>query len=144
MTYDLHIILRFEIEVKLLEGALKVADVPAVWNEEFERMFGIKVPNDAQGCLQDIHWSLGTIGYFPTYTLGNLNAAQLFHRACTDHPGLNAELREGRYGTLLSWLRTRIHQHGQRHRPLELMQLATGEPTRAAWHVENLRNKFAS
>lgn len=144
VTYDLHIILRFEIEVKLIEGTLRVADVPAVWNEEFRSMFGIRVPNHAQGCLQDIHWSLGTIGYFPTYTLGNLNAAQLFHRACTDHPQLQAELAKGRYTTLLDWLRAKVHCHGQRYRPLELVQVATGEPTRAAWHIGNLRKKFAS
>jgi carboxypeptidase Taq len=144
VTYDLHIILRFEIEVRMMHGELKVADVPTVWNEEFEKMFGLKVPNDAQGCLQDIHWSLGTIGYFPTYTLGNLNAAQLFRRATMDHPELAPELRRGQYATLLAWLRAQIHQQGQRFKPQDLMRAATGEPTQAGYHLEHLRTKFAS
>ena len=92
VTYDLHIILRFGLERRLLDGSLKVADVPAAWNEEFRDMFGLEVPDDAHGCLQDIHWSEGLIGYFPTYTLGNLNAAQLFRRALADLPSLPAEL----------------------------------------------------
>jgi carboxypeptidase Taq len=144
VTYDLHIILRFEIEVSLLEGDMKVADVPGAWNEAFEKTFGLKVPNDAQGCLQDVHWSIGILGYFPTYTLGNLNAAQLFRRACRDHPDLESELKRGQYATLLAWLREKIHQQGQRYRPQDLMQFATGEPTRAAWHLANLRRRFAA
>ncbi len=144
VTYDLHIILRFELEVKLLEGGLKVADVPAVWNEEFEKLFGLKVPNDTQGCLQDIHWSIAVLGYFPTYTLGNLNASQLFRRVGSDHPELETELRRGQYQPLLAWLRTNVHQHGQRYLPQDLMKAATGEPTRAVWHMAYLRRKFAA
>jgi carboxypeptidase Taq len=144
VTYDLHIILRFEIEVKLVEGTLKTAEVPAYWNEQFEKMFGLKVPNDAEGCLQDIHWSIAAIGYFATYTLGNLNAAQLMRRAAMDHPALPGELARGDYKPLLSWLREKIHRHGSRHKPLELIQLATGEPTGIRDHVEYLRAKFAA
>jgi carboxypeptidase Taq len=114
VTYDLHILLRFGIESKLIEGQLSVADVPAYWNEEFEKMFGLKVPRDAAGCLQDIHWSIGLIGYFPTYTLGNLNAAQLMRRAMQDHPPLESELARGEYGTLLQWLREKVHRAGSR------------------------------
>ena len=143
VTYDLHIILRFEIEVKLTEGQLEVPDVPRYWNEEFEKMFGLKVPNDAQGCLQDIHWSLGTQGYFPTYTLGNLNAAQLFQRARQDLPNLDGELAAGRYGALLGWLRDQVHRHGSRYQPQELIERATGQPTSTAPHVNYLRAKFA-
>jgi carboxypeptidase Taq len=143
VTYDLHIILRFEIELKLIEGDLKVADVPAVWNEEFEKIFSLKVPNDAQGCLQDIHWSLGSMGYFPTYTLGNLNASQLFRRATQEQPGLEAQIKQGEYGPLLAWLREKIHRPGQRYKPQDLMRKATGEPTQARYHLEYLRQKFA-
>jgi carboxypeptidase Taq len=142
VTYDLHIILRFEIEMKLLERQLNVADVPAYWNEQFEKMFGLKVTKDADGCLQDIHWSIGLLGYFPTYTLGNLNAAQLMRRAVADHPGLGEELAEGKYSTLLSWLRDKVHRHGMRHHPQELMKLATGETTNSAAHLANLRERF--
>jgi len=142
VTYDLHILLRFEIEVRLFEGQLEVEDVPACWNEEFEKLLGLKVPNDAQGCLQDIHWSSGTLGYFPTYTLGNLNAAQLFNRATEDLPNLESEIAQGRYGNLLAWLRDRIHRHASRYLPQQLMEKATGEPTSARYHLDYLRKKF--
>jgi carboxypeptidase Taq len=142
VTYDLHIILRFELELKLIEGQLAVADVPACWNEEFEKMLGLKVTKDSDGCLQDIHWSQGTFGYFPTYTLGNLNAAQLMRRAMLDVPYLTNELARGEYQSLLGWLREKIHRHGQRHKPRELMEKATGEPTQSSYHVEYLRAKF--
>ena len=142
VTYDLHIILRFEIELKLMEDQVEVADVPAYWNEQFEKMLGRKVTKDSDGCLQDIHWSQGTIGYFPTYTLGNLNAAQLMRRAALDNPALEAELARGQYQNLLHWLREKIHRQGQRWKPQELMQRATGEATRSSYHIEYLRRKF--
>ena len=142
VTYDLHIILRFEIEVNLVEGVLKTADVPAYWNEQFEKIFGLKVPKDSEGCLQDVHWSIGLMGYFPTYTLGNLNAAQLMRRAAAENPGLPGELARGDYRPLLRWLREKIHRHGSRHMPPELIRLATGEPTGIRDHVEYLRAKF--
>src|SRR5262249_30934347 len=107
-----------------------------------EKSFGLKVPNDAQGCLQDIHWSLGSLGYFPTYTLGNLNASQLFQRAAQDQPGLEARIKRGDYRALLTWLRERIHRQGQRSKPQDLMRAATGEPTQARYHLQYLRRKF--
>ena len=142
VTYDLHILLRFEVETRLLEGQLPVAEVPALWNQEFEKLLGLKVTRDADGCLQDIHWSLGDFGYFPTYTLGNLNAAQLMHRATLDLPGLETDLARGHYRPLLAWLREKVHGHGLRYQPQELMQQATGEPTRANYHLDYLRKKF--
>ncbi|HEX5397886.1 MAG TPA: carboxypeptidase M32 [Verrucomicrobiae bacterium] len=142
VTYDLHIILRFEIELKLIERQLAVADVPAYWNEAFEKSFGSKVDKDANGCLQDIHWSIGTIGYFPTYSLGNLNAAQFMRRALTDHPALEAELAQGEYGTLLNWLREKVHRQGMKHQPQDLMRLATGESTNSTAHLTALRKKY--
>jgi carboxypeptidase Taq len=144
VTYDLHIILRFAVESKLITGELAVADVPAFWNEEFEKSFGLKVKRDADGCLQDIHWSIGLIGYFPTYTLGNLNAAQLMRRATLDHPTLESELARGEYGNLLKWLREKVHQAGSRHTPSELMKHATGEATQSAYHLDYLRRKFTA
>ena len=142
VTYDLHIILRFEVEVRLIQGELAVRDVPAFWNEEFEKMLGLKVTKDSEGCLQDIHWSLGDLGYFPTYTLGNLNAAQLMRRARIEEATLSQELARGEYGTLLKWLRAKIHMQGLRYLPQELIQKATGEPTGAAHHLDYLRAKF--
>ena len=105
-------------------------------------MLGLKVPDDARGCLQDIHWSHGAFGYFPTYTLGNLNAAQLMRRAAEDVPALATELRAGKYSSLLAWLRKKVHRPGQRYDPQELMRRATGETTQGAHHLEHLRQKF--
>jgi len=143
VTYDLHIILRFEIEVQLVEGKLSTADVSAFWNENFEKMFGLKVTKDSEGCLQDIHWSIGSMGYFPTYTLGNLNAAQLMRRATQENPSLESDLARGEYSSLLKWLREKIHHQGSRHTPQELMKLATGETTRSEFHLDYLKQKFA-
>ncbi|HEX5223430.1 MAG TPA: carboxypeptidase M32 [Verrucomicrobiae bacterium] len=142
VTYDLHIMLRFEIEMELVEGRLKVVDVPARWNEAFEKLCGLKVTRDSDGCLQDIHWSIGVLGYFPTYTLGNLNAAQLMHRALAEQGALAGELARGEYSGLLRWLRAKVHHAGSRQRPQELMQRATGESTRTRYHLDYLRQKF--
>ena len=142
VSYDLHIMLRFDVELKLVTGELAVADVPAYWNEQFERMSGLKVTKDADGCLQDVHWSIGGIGYFPTYTLGNLNAAQLMQKARQEHPSLTDELARGQYQTLLGWLRRKVHQEGSRYRPPALMQRVTGEPTGIQAHLEHLRGKY--
>ena len=142
VTYDLHIILRFEVEVQLVEGTLKTKEVPAYWNEQFEKLLGRKVTKDSEGCLQDTHWAIGAIGYFPTYTLGNLNAAQLMRRAAAENPGLDGQLARGEYQPLLAWLREKIHRAGSRHTPQELIRLATGKPTGIGDHVEYLRAKF--
>ncbi|MDL5053990.1 carboxypeptidase M32, partial [Oscillatoria laete-virens NRMC-F 0139] len=143
LTYDLHIILRFEIERRLIGGELAARDLPGFWNEEFEKTFGLNVPDDAHGCLQDIHWSMGGFGYFPTYTLGNMNAAQLMRKAHLDHPHLPEELARGHYSSLLSWLRDKIHSQGRRFEPQALMQFATGEETNAHYHVQRLKQKIA-
>jgi carboxypeptidase Taq len=142
VTYDLHILLRFEIELALIEGRLKVRDLPEAWNSRFYELFGLKVPDDAKGVLQDIHWSLGSLGYFPTYTLGNLNAAQLMFAADKDLQGLPEQLAQGNYAPLLNWLRENVHQHGRRFLPAELMRRATGEPTQARYRIEYLRKKY--
>jgi carboxypeptidase Taq len=144
VTYDLHILLRFEIELALIEGRLKVTDLPEAWNTRFYELFGLIVPDDARGVLQDIHWSLGSLGYFPTYTLGNLNAAQLMAAAEKKVPGLSDQLAQGNYAPLLHWLRENVHQHGRRYLPAELMLKATGEPTQAHYRIEYLRNKYLS
>jgi carboxypeptidase Taq len=141
-TYNLHIILRFEIEQKLVAGELAVADLPAAWNKRFEEIFQIPVPDDARGCLQDTHWAIGALGYFPTYTLGTLNAAQLFASALKQVPGLEADLQEAKYGKLLAWTREKIHRHGRRYSPTELMERATGEPTRATYFMDYLKGKY--
>ena len=140
-TYDLHIMLRFSIERRLLNRELKIKDVPAAWNEEFRNLFGMTPPDDARGSLQDIHWSMGGMGYFPTYTLGNLNAAQLF-RAARQDAAIQQDIDQAHYATLLGWLETNVHAHGSTLTPRDLMQTATGEPTNARWHLEHLKDRF--
>jgi carboxypeptidase Taq len=142
VTYDLHIVLRFGLERRIMAGELAIADVPAAWNEDFERLLGLRVPNDSLGCLQDVHWSEGLIGYFPTYTLGNVYGAQLYRRALADLPGLRTQLAAGQYSGLLGWMRTHVHAHGERYTAQELVTRATGEPPRADYYLEGLREKF--
>ncbi len=127
-TYNLHILLRFELERALISGDLKPADVPGEWNSRFKKYFGIEVDNDANGCLQDVHWSIGYLGYFPTYTLGNLYSAQFFTKATRDIPNLMRQFEEGNYRGLLDWLRKNIHSQGQRYRANKLCEKVTGEP----------------
>ena len=143
-TYNLHILLRFEMEQALISGDLKVADVPAAWNEAFKGLFGLSPPDDARGCLQDTHWSGGAIGYFPTYTLGNLYAAQFFAQARADLGDLDAQFRRGEFALLKEWLNAKIHRHGQRYRAADLLVAVTGNPLSHRPFLDHLRNKFAS
>ena len=142
VTYNLHIMVRFELELALLEGTLKARELPEAWNAKYEAYLGVTPPNDAQGCLQDIHWSLGMFGYFPTYTLGNLISVQLFEAAKTAHPGLESEIENGQFSNLLSWLRENIHQHGSRYEPAELLERATGKGLEAGPYIHYLKEKF--
>ena len=140
-TYDLHILLRFSIERRMLNGDLAVNDVPAAWNEEFHSLFGVTPPDDARGCLQDIHWSMGGLGYFPTYTLGNLNAAQLM-AAARKQKKIAQGVADASYAPLLDWLRSKVHRHGSIYLPQDLMRIATGRATRPKWHLDHLRRRF--
>lgn len=142
VTYNLHIMLRFDLERRMLAGQLRVRDIPEAWNAAMHELFGIVPPNDAQGCLQDIHWSMGMFGYFPTYALGNLYAAQFFQAAAADIPDLDVHIARGELPVLLEWLRTNIHQHGQRYRAHELVQLVTGKPLSHAPFITYLTRKY--
>lgn len=142
-TYDLHILLRFSIERRMVRGELPVEDVPAAWNAEFGGLFGFEPPDDAHGCLQDIHWSMGGLGYFATYSLGNLNAAQLFASAMKDE-SVACGFARADYLPLLDWMRTRVHRRGSTLLPPDLMQAATGEATNAGFHLRHLRERFLS
>ena len=141
VTYDLHILLRFELETQLLKGDLAVRDLPAAWNELFEKLLGLKVPDDARGCLQDIHWSLGGFGYFPTYTLGNLTASQLWQAANRALPSLSSSIDNRDYQPLLRWLREKVHAHGRRYPASELVQRATGKALDPEAHLSVLESK---
>jgi carboxypeptidase Taq len=142
-TYNLHIVLRFELERALLSGNLAVADLPGAWNERFEKLFGLVVPSDREGCLQDIHWSFGGLGYFPTYTLGNLYAAQFMATAMTTIPNLEDAMRRGDFSGLKTWLTTNIHTHGRKLRATDLCQQATGHALDSAEFSAYLRGKLA-
>jgi carboxypeptidase Taq len=144
-TYNLHVALRFELELALLSGDLTPADLPGAWNDRFEALFGLTVPDDARGCLQDIHWSFGGIGYFPTYTLGNLYAAQLMQAVRLDcGAALDDDFRRGEFGRLKGWLGEHVYRHGQRFRAGELCRRATGTPLSPEPFVRSLREKFGS
>ncbi len=142
VTYNLHILIRFELEQALIEDRLQVADLPGAWNEKYERFLGITPPNDAEGVLQDVHWSAGLFGYFPTYALGNLYAAQFFDQAKEDLPILEADIRRGDFSALLSWLRANIHQHGRRYTPAELVERVTSSPLQHDALMSHLNEKY--
>ena len=140
-TYNLHVLLRFELEQSMLTGDLTVADLPGAWNERMQKYLGLTPPDDAKGCLQDIHWSGGAIGYFPTYTLGNLYAAQFFEAARRDVGDLDAMFANGEFRPLLDWLRTNIHRHGKRYSASQLVRNVTGQPLSAGPLLRHLRTK---
>ena len=141
-TYNLHIIVRFELEQALVAGDLQPADVPAAWNEKFQKLLGLTPPDAARGCLQDIHWSFGGIGYFPTYTLGNLYAAQFMEAARRDLGDLDADFRRGEFGRLKGWLNEKIHRHGQRYRAGVLCERVTGKALGHGPLMRYLRGKY--
>ena len=126
VTYNLHIMLRYELEKAMFDGGLAVEDLPATWNAMFLDWFGLDVPEDRLGCLQDIHWSMGAFGYFPTYTLGNLYAAQLLEAMTHDVGDVDALIASGAWSAPLAWLRERIHERGSLHLPEALIEEATG------------------
>jgi len=142
VTYNLHILLRFEMERAMLSGDIKPADVPGEWNERFVKYFGIEVDNDANGCLQDVHWSSGLFGYFPTYTLGNIYSAQFYAKANEDIPDLEKRFESGDFLTLREWLRENIHKHGLRYRANKLCQRVTGSPLSHKPLMDYMNKKF--
>jgi carboxypeptidase Taq len=142
-TYGLHIVLRFELEQELIEGRLAVSELPEAWNARFEEYFGLAVGDDAHGVLQDVHWSGGAIGYFPTYALGNLIAGQLWERAHVDLPDLDAHIAGGELAPLRDWLGEHIHRHGAKFSAGELLDRVAGEPISVAPFVTYLKGKLS-
>ncbi len=141
-TYNLHVMLRFGIERALIKGDLAVKDLPGVWNERFEKLLGVQVPDDTRGCLQDVHWSFGLIGYFPTYTLGNLYSAQFWEAINETYPDLDTRLAKGDFAPVLDWNREHIHQHGRRYTAAELCERATGKPLSPDPLLRHLEGKY--
>jgi carboxypeptidase Taq len=142
-TYGLHIILRFELEQELIEGRLQVADLPQAWNARFHEYFGLEVTDDADGVLQDVHWAAGMLGYFPAYALGNLIAGQLWQRAQSELPALDAQLASGELAPLREWLRLRVHRHGAKFETEELLEREGGGPISVAPFVRYLKLKLS-
>ncbi|MDP3177304.1 MAG: carboxypeptidase M32, partial [Spirochaetaceae bacterium] len=143
VTYGLHVILRFELESELLAGRLSVADLPGAWKEKMRELLGVVPPSDAKGCLQDVHWSAGLFGYFPSYSLGNLYAAQFWASMRVDMPDLDARIERGDLASVLLWLRSRIHESGSTYTPSELVLRVTGSALDARHFVAYLNEKYS-
>ena len=142
VTYDLHVRARFDLERAMTSGDLRPADLPAAWNEAYRRRLGVAPRDDAEGCLQDGHWAAGMIGYFPTYTLGNVTAAQLYARAEKDVGGLDDAFARGDFSPLVGWLRNKLYRHGGRYPAARLIEHATGAPPDPGPLVAALRRKY--
>ena len=142
VTYNLHIMLRFDLELALLEGAVGVEELPRRWNEKMEEYLGIRPETDAKGVLQDIHWGAGLFGYFPTYALGNVMSLQLYEAALRDQPDLPARIERGELGPILAWMREHLHHYGRALPPQELLERATGRRLTAEPYVAYLSAKF--
>jgi carboxypeptidase Taq len=142
-TYNLHIMLRLELEIGMVEGTIPVKDLPELWNTKMEDYLGVRPPDDATGVLQDIHWSGGLVGYFSTYALGNLISAQLWEKINKDIRDLDDQIRKGDFSQLLAWLRKNIHQHGQKYEPQQLVEKVTGSKISAQPYVRYLTKKYS-
>jgi carboxypeptidase Taq len=144
VTYHFHILIRYEIEKALMEGTIKVVDLPAFWNEHYKKYLGVKVTSDAEGVLQDVHWSHGSIGYFPTYSLGSFYASQFFHQANKDVKGLQQQIEKGNMLPLLKWLREKIHKHGKFYSAEELCIHVTGEKLNFKYFMKYATEKYSA
>jgi carboxypeptidase Taq len=142
-TYNMHIMLRLELEIAMIEGSVATKDLPALWNNKMEEYLGVTPPNDAQGVLQDIHWSFGGLGYFSTYALGNLISVQLWEKINAAIPDLDEQIRAGKFEALLGWLRENIHVHGRKYEPQELVQKVTGSKITPEPYLRYLETKYS-
>jgi len=141
-TYNLHIMLRLELEIALMEGSLAVKDAPDAWNQKFKEYLGIVPPNDAEGILQDVHWSFGGFGYFPTYALGNLISAQLWEKMSEEIKDIEGKIENAEFDAILAWLRENVHIHGAKYEPQELVQKITGSRITPEPFIKYLNSKF--
>lgn len=142
VTYNLHVMIRFELECELLTGTLKIADLPHAWNQKYQEYLGITPANDAQGCLQDVHWSGGMIGYFPTYSMGNLLSYQIWGALRADVPDVDSQIEAGNFAPVLGWLTEHVYQHGCRFIPKDLVQRVTGKPLGSEDYLTGLHGKY--
>jgi carboxypeptidase Taq len=145
LTYPLHVILRYHIERDVVEGRMEVHDIPERWNRDMKEMMGVDVPDDARGCLQDVHWSVLSIGYFPTYLLGSATAAQLAHYCKRDIPRFHELVSSGEFASIKAWLTDKVHRHGRRYRSLDnLLEAQVGEKLNPKYFIEYLTEKYSS
>jgi carboxypeptidase Taq len=144
VSYHFHVMIRYELEKELIAGTLAVTDIPAWWKENYRRWLGVDVPDDKRGCLQDVHWSHGSFGYFPTYSLGSFYAAQLFSAAENQDLTIGPAIGEGHTGPLLEWLRGHIHRHGRRYTSEQLCELATGKTLDIHYFLDYLLDKYVN
>jgi carboxypeptidase Taq len=142
LTYHFHILIRYELEKALIDGSLSSKDIPAYWSESYYKYLGLTVPDDRQGCLQDVHWSHGSFGYFPTYTLGSLYAAQLYQACASTLPDVGTGIRKGDYSLVLNWLRDKVHRHGRFYESNALCREATGSGLNAGVFLTYAREKY--
>ncbi len=142
-TYNLHVILRFELEQEIMEGKLRVSELPEAWNARMHSYLGVDVPDDAHGILQDIHWSAGYIGYFPTYSLGNILSCQIWDKAQAALPGLEQQFERGEFQVLREWLRDNLHRYGRKFTPTEMLARLVGGPIDVGPYVRYLKTKLA-
>lgn len=143
VTYHFHVMIRYEIEKTIMEGTVKTADLPAVWNEHYRKYLGITPPDDKSGVLQDVHWSHGSFGYFPTYTLGSFYAAQFYAQAKKEITGMETQVSTGDFGQVLDWLRKKVHVHGRRYTSEDLCTLITGQPLDPTFFTTYIKEKYA-
>jgi carboxypeptidase Taq len=144
ITYHFHVYIRYELEKRLIDGSLSTADIPAFWNEQYKKLMDISVPDDKQGCLQDVHWSHGSFGYFPTYSLGSFYAAQFFAAAQKQLKNLDEDIVKGDTSALLQWLRTNIHSCGRRYTSEALCQKVTGETLNVTYFKNYILDKYTN
>jgi len=142
LTYHFHVFIRYSLEKKLINGDIAVKDIPGYWNNAYKQYLGVNVPDDKRGCLQDVHWSHGSFGYFPTYSLGSFYAAQFWLKAKEDIPALEKKIADGNTSELLNWLRNNIHCHGKTYTSEELCKMVTGKALDSNLFIEYLRNKL--
>jgi len=138
------VILRFEIETELMKDSITVNELPQIWNEKMVEMFDIKPENDIVGVLQDMHWSGGNIGYFPTYAIGTIYSVQLYKQLITDHPETIEQIKQGDFDHITTWLRAHVHQHGQRFQADEIIQQVCGEGLNSQVLIDYLKEKYYS
>jgi carboxypeptidase Taq len=143
-TYNLHVMLRLELEIEIMEGKIQVSDLPQAWNDRMDDYLGVVPSNDADGVLQDVHWSSGIIGYFPTYSLGNLVSNQLWVKINQDIPGLSDQIQKGDFSELLAWLHKNVHQHGSKFKPQDLVKRIVGEGISPDPYMDYLNDKFGA